>query len=837
MMATKAPVSAPSATLLHRDLRVLESLLNDLKHSLRMFARSPAFTVTTVAALALGIGANTAVFSVINTVLLKPPRFADPERTVWLATTMPAGPDYMSSDPKFTLWRAQTSVLEDVTGQAYAKVNLTGVDSPEQVEAARVTSNYFQLLGLPIAHGRGFTAEEDRPNGRRVVVLSDGFWKRHFGGDPGILGKNITLGGAPYQVVGIVAPGAQTEAQVPPQIWIPLQIDPNSSSQVEYFLTIARLRPGVTLDMARSQLQIAAEEYRRKFPNTITMRPHYSFGADPVEEAMVKNVRPSLLILFGAVALVLLIACANVANLLLFRGAGRAREIAVRLAIGAGRARIIRQLLTESVMLSLLGGALGFSLGSLGIRTLLALNPAIPRIGDYGSHVAIDWRVLIFAALGSLFTGIVFGLLPAVQCSRADLNSSLREGRSSAGLRQNKTRSVLVVAEISLALVLLIGAALLIRSFVNLQSVHPGFDPHNVLTLRMSLTSLRFETTQQVNQFVRDSGQRLSGLPGIVSAGAASWLPFETGATLPFLVVGRPLFGPSHGFGHWRNISPPYFDAMKIPLLRGRAFTDRDDGKAAKVVIINQAMARQYWPGEDPLAEQIDIAPNVGPEFDEPPRQIVGMVGDILEDALDQRPFPTMYVPMAQVADVRIPRLRQSMVWIVRTRPEPHALIPAIAHELREASGGLPVGGFRSMREILAQSTGRQRFNTELLGIFGGVALLLAAIGIYGLMAYSVQQRTHEIGIRVALGAGTGDVLKMVVAQGMRLAMIGIALGLCAALGLARGLAGFLFGVQAWDPAAFIIAPIVLSSVAVLAVWLPARRASRLNAIEALRFE
>ncbi len=816
---------------------MLESLLNDLKHSLRMFARSPAFTVTTIAALALGIGANTAVFSVINTVLLKPPRFADPERTVWLATTMPTGPDYMSSDPKFTLWRAQTSVLEDVTGQAYAKVNLTGVDSPEQAEAARVTSNYFRLLGLPIAHGRGFTAEEDRPNGRRVVVLSDGFWKRHFGGDPAILGKNITLGGAPYQVVGIVAPGAQTEAQVPPQIWIPLQINPNSNSQVEYFLTIARLRQGVTLDMARSQLQIAAEEYRRRFPNTITMRPHYSFGADPVEEAMVKNVRPSLLILFGAVALVLLIACANVANLLLFRGAGRAREIAVRLAIGAARARIIRQLLTESVMLSLLGGALGFSLGSLGIRSLLTLSPAIPRIGDYGSHVAIDWRVLIFAALVSLFTGIVFGLLPAVQCSRADLNSSLREGRSSAGLRQNKTRSVLVVAEISLALVLLIGAALLIRSFVNLQSVHPGFDAHNMLTLRMSLTSSQFQTAQQVNQFVRDSGQRLSGLPGIVSAGAASWLPFETGATLPFLVVGRPLFGPSHGFGHWRNISPAYFDAMKIPLLRGRSFTDRDDGKAAKVAIINQAMARQYWPGEDPLHAQIDIAPNVGPEFDEPPRQIVGIVGDILEDALDQRPFPTMYVPMAQVADVRIPRLRQSMVWIVRTRAEPHALIPAIAHELREASGGLPVGGFQSMSEILAQSTGRQRFNTELLGIFGGVALLLAAIGIYGLMAYSVQQKTHEIGIRVALGAGTGDVLKMVVAQGMRLAMIGIALGICAALGLARGLVGFLFGVQARDPAAFIIAPIVLSFVALLAVWLPARRASRLNAIEALRCE
>ena len=815
----------------------MESFLNDLKHSFRMFFRSPVFAITTLTALGLGIGANTAVFSVVNTVLLKPPRFSDPERTMWLATTMPTGPDYFSSDPKFNIWRQQTSVLEDVTGQAFAKVNLTAVDSPEQVQAARVTSSYFRLLGLPIARGRGFTAEEDRPNGRRVVVLSDGFCRRHFGGVPEILGKNISLGGAPYEVVGIVAPGAQTESQVPPEIWIPLQIDPNSNSQVEYFLTMARLKPGVTLSMARAQLQIAAEEYRRKFPNTITMQPGYSFGADPVEEAMVKNIRPSLLILLGAVSLVLLIACANVANLLLFRGAGRTREIAIRLAIGAGRARIVRQLLTESVMLSLAGGALGLWLGSLGIRSLLTLNPAIPRIGDYGYHVAIDWRVLIFAALISLCTGIVFGLMPALQSSRTDLNTGLREAKSGANLRNNRTRSALVVSETSLALVLLIGAALLIRSFVNLQSVNPGFDSNNLLTLRMSLTSSRFERTYQVNQFVHDAVQRLGNRPEVVSAAAASWLPFETGATLPFVVVGRPLSGPSHGFGHWRNISPAYFDALKIPLLRGRFFTDRDDGKAAKVVIINRAMARQYWPGNDPLNERIDIAPNVGLEFDEPPRQIVGIVGDILEDALDQRPFPTMYVPIAQVADARNPRIRQSIVWIVRTRVDPHSLIAAIAHELREVSGGLPVGGFRSMSEIIGQSTARQRFNMELLSIFGGAALLLAAIGIYGLIAYSVQQRTREIGIRVALGAGSSDVLKMVVAQGMRLALIGIALGMCAALGLTRLLVGFLFGVQAQDPAVFIITPMVLSTVAFLAVWFPARRASRLSPIEALRHE
>ena len=758
----------------------MESLLNDLRQGLRILWRSPGFTIAAVTTLALGIGANTAVFSVVNTVLLKPARFADPERTVWLSTTMPTGPAYGGSDTKFNLWKQQTSVLEDVTGQAYARVNLTGVDFPEEIEAARVTSAYFRLLGLPISRGRGFTAEEDRPNGRRVVVLSDGFWKRHFGGDPGILGKTITLGGAPYEVVGIVAPGAQTEAQVPPEIWIPLQIDPNSNNQVHYFLTLARLKPGVTLEMARAQLQLAAEEYRRRFPNTVAMQPGYSFGADTVREAMVKDVRPSLVILLGAVSLVLLIACANVANLLLIRAAGRTREIAIRAAVGAGRSRLVRQLLTESVALSLAGGILGFLLGGFGIRSLLTLNPTIPRIGAYGYHVAVDWRVLAFTAFVSLITGVLFGLVPALQSSGIDLNTGLREGggRSGTSLRQDKIRSALVVSEMSLALVLLIVAALLIRSFITLRSVNPGFDPRNILTLRMSLSSSRFGKAHEVNQFVQDGVQRLVGLPEVVSAGAASSLPFEIGVTLPFNVVGRPLAGPSHGFGHWRNISTSYFDVLKIPLVRGRLFTDRDDEKAAGVVIINQAMAREYCKNNDPLNERIVIAPNVGPEFDEPPRQIVGIVGDVSEDGLDQNPRPTMYVPIAQVSDARNQRARQSIVWIIRTRVEPHSLAPAVESDLRKASGGLPVGGLRSMTEIVALSTARLDFNMELLNIFGGVALFLAAIGVYGLIAYSVQQRTQEIGIRMALGAGSRDVRNMVVFRGMRLTMIGVALGI-----------------------------------------------------------
>ncbi len=642
----------------------------DTRYAFRTMRNKPAFTATAVLSLALGIGANTATFSVVNAVLLKPARFADPDRTVWLATTTPTGPDYSSSDPKFNLWKQQTSVLEDVTGQAYAKMNLTGVEFPEQIETARVTSAYFRLLGMRIARGRSFTAEEDRTGGPNVAVISDGFWKRHFGGDPTILGGKIWLAGAPFEVVGIAAPGVETEAQIPPEVWVPLEINPGSTSQVQYFLALARLKPGIGLAMARAQLQIAAEEYRRKFPNTVTLRPGYTFDLTPVREAMVGYVRPSLLVLMGAVSLVLLIACANAANLLLIRATGRVREMAIRAAMGAQRRRLIGQLLTESVVLSIAAGVLGFLLGILGIRSLLALNPTIPRIGDYGYHVGLDWRVIGFTAAVALATGIVFGVWPALAASRVDMTVALKEGsgRLSAGLRSNKIRSVLVAGEMALALILSVGAALLIRSFVALRQVHPGFDAKNVLTLHMSLAGLRFQKTQQVNEFVRLGGERLSSQPEIIAAGCSSWLPFETGATLPFAIVGRPLIGPSHGPAHWRDISPAYFDALKIPLLRGRLFNDRDDGKAARVVIINQALARQYWPHADAIGQQIVIAPNVGPEFDEPPRQIVGIVGDIHDDALNRDPLPTMYVPIAQVTDGRMLRIRENLVWIVRTR-------------------------------------------------------------------------------------------------------------------------------------------------------------------------
>ncbi len=582
--------------------------------------------------------------------------------------------------------------------------------------------------------------------------------------------------------------------------------------------------------------------FSNKFPGTVALGPKNVLSAKPIMEIIVGNVRPSLLILVGAVNFVLLIACANVANLLLIRATGRRREIAIRAAMGASRGRIIRQLLTESVLLSMAGGTLGLILGTVGIHALLAVSPGgIARVGQDGSLVRFDWRVLIFAIFVSLITGVVFGLIPALQASRIDLTSALKEGsgRSGTGFRQNKARSLLVVTELTLAVILLVGSALLIRTFIQIRSVNPGFDAHNVLTMRMSLTGPRYEKTAALDQLIRDGVQRVSALPGVAVATATCCVPLENGYGLPFTIVGRPLDGPPNGGTGWLLISTGYFDAFKIPVLRGRAFTDRDEAGATPVVIINQAMARKYWPNGDPLADRLVIGKGVGPEFDgDPPRQIVGIVGDV-RGAIDRDPGPTTYIPEAQVLDgenalgLRIIPL----AWVIRTRVEPHTLSTAIQDQLRQASGGFPVGAIRTMDEVLVRSTARQNFNMVLMSVFAGSALLLAAIGIYGLMAYSVQQRTQEIGIRMALGAESKTVRAMVILQGMRLALVGVAIGVAAAFGLARFMGSFLFGVRPWDPAAFIIVPIVLSAVALIAAWVPALRASRVDPMEALRHE
>ncbi len=563
----------------------------------------------------------------------------------------------------------------------------------------------------------------------------------------------------------------------------------------------------------------------------------------PLRDTIVSDVRSSLLVLVGAVSFVLLIACANVANLLLVRATGRKREFAIRAAMGAGRGRIIRQLLTESVLLSLVGGVLGLILGFVGVRALLAVSPGgIPRIGENGAAVGIDWRVLAFTLGLSVFTGILFGLFPALSASSPDLNSTLKESsnRSGTGFRQGKARSLLVISEVSLALVLLIGAALLIRTFIALRGVNPGFNPHNVLTMEMSLTGNRFTKTAGVAQMVRDGRERLSAIPGVEDSASTCCLPLEGGFGLPFIVVGRPLGKDiATGGAGWMNASPGYFDVYKIPILRGRDFTDQDVAGAPGVVIINQAMAKRFWPKEDPVGQQIIIGKGVGPEFEEPARQIVGIVGDIRDGGLNRDPRPVMIIPQAQVLDgiTALNARIGPVVWLVGTHTDPHQFISAVTEQLRQTSGGFPVARVRTMDEVVIHSTARQDFNMLLLTIFGASALILAAIGIYGLMAYSVQQRTQEMGIRMALGADRGTIRNLVVWHGMTLALIGVVIGVGAAFGLIRLLASFLFGVKIYDPMVFVTVPVILSAVALAAVWFPATRASKLDPMQALRVD
>jgi putative ABC transport system permease protein len=799
--------------------------------SLRTLLRNPVFTITAVAALALGIGANAAVFSVVNAVLLKPLTFPDPDRIVQFFLTTPSGPDYGGSATRFNVLRQQTDLFQDFAAYEYNPpgLNLTGGAYPEQIHGAGVSADYFRLLGAPVIEGRTFTADEDRPGGGRSVVLSYGFWQRRFGADPRLAGKTISLSGVPYTVIGIVGPDFNTELDTPPDLWLPFQIDPDSSDQARYFSILARLKPGVTLAMANARLGRAADEFRGKFPGFVGLRDR--FEVQPYPEAIVSGVRPSLLILSGAVSFVLLIACANVANLLLIRAAGRKRELALRAALGASRGRILRQLLGENMVLSAAGGTLGVVLGLAGVRAILAVNPAnLPRLGAHGAAITIDWRVLSFTILVSLITGLVFGLIPALQVSRVDLN---------AALRASKTRSLLVTSEVAFALVLLIGSALLIRTFVALRAVDPGFDARNVLTMRMSLAGSSFKTTSDVNRLVREAVRRIEVLPGVAGAGVTYNLPLEGGLGIPFNIVGRtPSNGRYDGRG-WLNVSPRYFEIFKIPVLRGRAFTDRDDAGTEPVAIVNQAMVREFWPSSDPLEDRVALGKGYGPEFEEPSRRIVGVIGDVHDDGLNRDPSPMVYVPAAQVTDgiTALAGRAASLAWIVRVQNSPRALASAIQHELTAASGGLPVASVRSMDEIVSQSTARQDFNAMLMTIFGSAALLLAALGIYGLMAYSVEQRTREIGIRLALGAESSRVKNMVILQGMRLVLIGVGIGIAAALALSRILAGFLFGVQARDPGVFLLVPVVLTGVGYFAVCLPARRASMVDPINALRHE
>ncbi len=814
-------------------------LWKDIKHALQMFTKSPGFTLAAVSALALGIGANTAIFSVVNAVLLKPLGYPDAERIVTVVQTGPEGHAIPTSVPEFREYEWQTSIFKDVAAYDFGGpgFNVTG-GTPEQVHGIHVTEAYFRVFGAPMMLGRTFTPQEDAPNGGDVVVLSYGLWQRKFGGNPNVIGSSLSLGNEPYTIVGVLGKNFSTDPQA--DIWLPFQFPAVSTNHGHYFLAAAMLKPGVTLAQANAQMKLAGAEYHRLYPDS---NPKQTFGVEQLRDTIVGDVRRLLLVLLGAVGMVLLIACANLANLLLVRATGRKREFAIRAALGASRTRIVRQLLTESVLLATAGGVAGLALGFAGVRALLAASPpGLPRIGEKGAAVGMDWRVLAFTLGVSMLTGIVFGLFPALSASRADLNSSLKESsnRSGTGFRQSKARSVLVVSEVSLALVLLVGSALLIRTFVALRGVDPGFNPHNVLTMEMSLTGDHYQKTAGVAQLGRDGLERLKAIPGVEDATFTCCLPLAGQFGLPFTIVGRPVDNqkdtPDAG---WMSTAPGYYNTFRIPILSGRDFTDQDTASSTPVALINQALAKQYFPNQNPVGQQIVIGHGVGPEFEEPARVIIGVVGNTHEGGLENDPGRMMIVPQAQVTDgltalnARILPMR----WAIRTRGDPRQSIAAMTEQLRLASGGFAVTKVRTMDEMISTSTARQSFNMLLLTIFGGIALVLAAIGIYGLMAYSVAQRTQEMGIRMALGADRSAIRKLVVWHGMKLAVVGVVLGIGAAFGLTRLMASLLFGVKTWDPAVFVTVPVILTAVALLAVWLPATRASRLDPMQALRVE
>ena len=586
----------------------IEDVWRDLRFALRSLAKTPGFTVTAIIVLAVGIGANTAIFSVVNTILLKPLSYPEPKSLVQLMNVEPEGKDTSASVPKLNIWRQQTSVFEHVAGYdgGGSGLNLTGGDNPEQVQGIHVTADYFALFGAPVIAGRTFTTAEDSPNGGHVVVLSYGLWKRRFGGDRNIVGTSIQLDKQPYLVVGVIGRNFVTESTG--DLWLPYQFDFNSQDMANYFAVAARLKPGITLQMADAQLKLAADQYRRTYANALG--PQSTFGVIPLQDSIIGDTRSSLLVLLGAVGFVLLIACANVGNLLLIRASARKREIATRCALGARRSHIIRQLLAESLALSLTGGVLGLILGFVGVRLLLAINfDGIPRIGERGSAVTLDLHVLLFTFGVSVLTGILFGLVPAFSASRPNLAATLNESsnRSGVGFRSGKVRSLLVVSEMALALILVIGATLLIRTFLKLQAVDPGFDTHNVITMAMSITADRFQKTAGVAQVIRDGTERLNAIPGVTGAAAACCLPLQGGFGLPFDIVGRPKGNtPSTGGAGYSTVSWSYFDTFKASIVRGRNFTEHDDGAAPGVVIINEAMAKQYWPNGDPLADQYD---------------------------------------------------------------------------------------------------------------------------------------------------------------------------------------------------------------------------------------
>jgi predicted permease len=824
----------------------METLLADLRHSIRVLAKNPGFTMVAVLALALGIGANTAIFSVIDKVLLAPLPFAESERIMRVERKFPNGHGSSVSIPKFEAWKKSGS-FDAMAAYDFGGIhmNLGTGDRPNPVTATHVTSEFFKVFGVAPILGRTFSTEEDLPNAGKFTVLTAGMWKTRLNSDRDIVGKAITLSGESYQVLGVLP--ESYEPDPPTDLYLPLQFDPNSTNQGHIYYVAGRLRPGVSTESVKAEMAVIADQFRANNQNV--MDKSESVDVEPLRVAIGGDVRLQLLIMAGAVGFVLLIACANVASLLLARASGRQREIAIRTAVGASRGRIVRQLMTESILLGLGGGMAGLALGSLGVRMLLALSPGnIPRINDpehsLGSVALLDWRMLLFLIGVSVLTGIIFGLFPAIRVSHFDVNAALKESSSRAGtgFKHSRIGGLLVIGEIGLAVLLLAGAALMVRTFAGLRSVNPGIDPANVLTLRTAISGARYATTAQVEAMVQQATDRLQALPGVRVAATAVCLPMDgVGIDMPFTIAGRTpkIDGKWEGDEYWRFVSAGYFEALRIPLLRGRTFTRNDTGKTDRVVIINEAFAKKYWPNNDPVGQQMFIGKGLGGDFEEPPRQIIGVVGSVTESSLAEGKVPVMYVPQNQITD-GLTRLGASLIplsWAIRTSGDPQSVAGAAQREFESLDATLSPSHVVSMEQVIAESNTRQNFATLLLTVFASIAVLLAAVGIYGLMAYTVEQRTQEIGIRMALGANQGKILQLVMGQGMKLAIVGTALGLAAAYGLTRLVGKFLFGLKAGDPLAFLMVAAALIVVTLAAAYVPTRRAMKVDPVIALRQE
>jgi predicted permease len=819
--------------------RLLGEFVADTRYGLRQLRRSPGFTAVAVLTLALGIGATTAIFTVVNTVLLHPLPYPDSGRIVNIGCSDEFG-RYSDNLPMVTFWLENNPGFEDLAAyrESATSVNLSGGDRPELVQGLKVSRNYFRLFGANPILGRTFSTAEDQPGGPNALLMSFGLWQRRFGADPSIVGKAITLGGASYTVIGVLSPHFKPYPSA--EAWIPLQADPSSTDQGHILTVAGRLPRSTTLAQANSWMKVLGKRYVEAHPEQLGGDERV--GAVPMRLRLTGDVRPGLLILLGAVGLVLLLACANVANLLLARSLGRQREITVRAAIGAGRARIIRQLLTESLPLALAGGVLGLTFGSWGLRALLALAPTgLPRIQEMARVPALDAWVAGFSVVLSVVTGVLFGLLPAFQLSRVDLVSSLKElsARSGAGLRQGQTRAALVATEMAIAVVLLCGAMLLMRSFLALHSVQPGFDPRNLLTMKVALAGPEEVNAAAVDRLAYQTAQRVARIPGVDKAAVASSLPTQAIVDMLFDIPGRPALEGFKFTGDvlWCAVSWSYFDTLRIPLRSGRLFREQEP---PHTVIINEAMARKFWPKQNPVGQSMVIGAGLGPQLDQGSTEIVGVVGDV-HHRLNVEPPPTMYQVWSNVPDggIRLMSQLYPASIAVRTKPgvAPMSVSEAVKQALLARDTQLPASKVETMEQVMLESTGQDNFDLLLLSIFAASALLLAAVGIFGVTSYSVQQRTHEIGIRAALGAQKRDVLTLVVGQGMVAALAGVGAGLIGALALTRFLSSMLFGVKPTDPLTFFVVALILIAVALLAAYIPARRATTVDPVVALRYE